>query len=107
MFEYKREDGEYVMVDDHGNTLWRGPEIAIAFGYNPKDKDIRGSLHKHGDPKTVKQWADTARSALRKEMFGEMILITGPIPIEEINRMISTTGYVGVWYEKEHLEGGK
>ncbi len=34
------------------------------------------------------------------DLFGKIMVISGTIPIEDMNKMISITGYVGKWYEE-------
>ena len=121
MIHYKEEDGMYYMVDEDGSILWAGERVAVGFSYEPEDEFISGTLHKHGSPEEVLSWANTLRAKITKgmktnpethpqdEIFTQMrnaiTVVSGKIPPEELNKMISTTGYVGKWYKE--LQGGE
>ena len=105
MFHYRMEGTEYALVDEHDRIHWAGENIAVAFTYCPEDRDISGTLHKHGSPEDVSAWAIKARRALTDagspDMAKEIVVVSGRIPLDELNRMISTSSYVDRWYEKK------
>ena len=110
MYFYEIHDGRYDLVDiDRDNEVihYGGEVIAVAFSYESDRDGISGTLHKHGSPEAVYKWADETKAKLRSvgdpfgiEMADAIVVITGKIPLEDINKMISTTGYVGTWYKK-------
>lgn len=102
MNEYEYDGRNYVLVNDRGTTRHIiGPTVAIVF-----DKDD-GVLFKHGVPSLVNDWAERTRRTLRKygsdigvsaDMAIAITVIEGPIPIPELNKIISVTGYIGTYY---------
>ena len=93
--------------------------MAIGFTYDPdEDRAIQYTTHRHGSPETVDKWAATMRQALQKSPFqrnaeepGEpaAAILRSMMPrsiasdqwdIEDLNRVIDTTGYLGVLIEK-------
>ena len=102
-YNYKTNCGQYVL---HKGDKPIGPlldEVSIAF-----DKES-GTLHKHGSREMVERWADNAKSKFRESGFGEMaddiVVITGAFDLNDINRCITTSGYIGVLFarlQKEH-----
>lgn len=122
MLHYRMEGNEYALVDENDNIHWAGEEIAIGFSYEP-DEEIPGTLHKHGSPESVNKWAEITRKkfiesdqiaapewyirhglpfyeGLGQEMADNIVVVSGKMPIEELNKMIEISGYVGVWYRK-------
>lgn len=97
--EYRRVLGKYVLVDctDESDlagshkTILETDVAAIAF-----DRES-GTLHKHGSPELVESWARSARQRLRDKGFDDMaddiVSICGMIPVEELNKAISISGY--------------
>jgi len=101
MFHYEMDGKKYILVDDIGKIHWAGEEIAVAFSFTPNEK-ISGTLHKHGSIENVNKWANVARIKLASipEMAAEITVVFGKIPLEELDNMISISGYVGRWYER-------
>jgi hypothetical protein len=98
------EEEKYALVDEDDRIHWAGEEIAIAFSFDPnEDHGIQGTLHKHGDPEKVMKWAETHRKKLTEaglpDLANEIIVITGKFQLEEINKMLSISGYVGNFYK--------
>lgn len=101
------DNNKYVFVRDDGMTIHIiGTEVAIAF-----DKET-AVLFKHGVPALVNDWATRARRTLSKlddaigtavgltnEMAKDIIVIEGPIPLDELNKIITITGYIGRYYK--------
>ena len=118
MAEYALIDGEYALLVD-GEECGRWPAVAIGFSMG---KDGETVLHEHGPPERVRAWADTTRAkyllhaeaALRdgepiaaatfKEMAAEITVIEGKFPITDLNRFLTTTGYLERWLKKQEEE---
>lgn len=102
MYHYVLDENEYVLMDDRDNILWRGPAIGIAFEYTPNDP-IKGTLFKYGSPEKVEAWAAQIRKKMADagltDINSDIVTIAGKIPVEELNKMIDISGYVGRWYE--------
>lgn len=109
MIHYEYDDGWYFLLDETRQCLWSVNEgIAVGFSYDPEDKPIPGTLHKHGSPKAVNQWAALQRKLLSaaglQDMAKAIIVVSGEIPVEELNKIISISGYVGIWYKRMQEE---
>ncbi|KVP16772.1 hypothetical protein [Burkholderia ubonensis] len=93
---YTIENGVYVM--SLGNKrIVVGPEVAILF-------DQKSSLVlKHGAPARVQDDADTTRRRLTEEGFHalaeDLVVITGAFDLEELNKVMSGTNYIGLFYQ--------
>jgi hypothetical protein len=73
----------------------------IAFAYDP-DLFV---LHKHGAPDLVQAWLDHANQKLskvpEKDRFQlAMLVVDKRVPVEEINRVLDTSGYLRIFIEK-------
>lgn len=104
-YHYRLIEGSYFLYD--GDTLLTGQdEVAICFSH---DGDLY-TLHKHGDPKWVNKWAeDTKKKYLDNglaDLAGELTVISGKFPIEELNKMLDITGYIGTFLKKFNLLPG-
>lgn len=88
---YVLHDGEEVI----GEPL---VEVAVCF-----DKES-GVMHKHGKPEYVSNWYNKSRQKLMGAGFpgmaAELTVVSGPIPVEELNKMISTSGYCGRYFAR-------
>ena len=98
---YRLNCGQYVL---HFGDTPNGPvmdEVALAISR------IDGILHKHGSIENVTAWANQARDRMRalgdpfgSEMAQDIIVLSGRFKLEEINRCLTTTGYVSVLLRK-------
>ena len=65
--------------------------VAIAFDAST------GALHKHGNPLQIQSWALRARRKLRAvgadEIANDIVVVSGPLPVEEINKCLWIAGY--------------
>ncbi|MDH1814384.1 hypothetical protein [Comamonas aquatica] len=65
--------------------------LAIAFDL------YTGEVHQHGTPSRIQSWATTARRRLRAagqwQAAEDIIVISGPFPVEEINKCLWIRGY--------------
>lgn len=66
-------------------------DVAIAFNMHT------GEVHEHGNPLRIHSWALTMRRRLRSEGFwdeaDDIIVISGPLPVDEINKCLCIRGY--------------
>lgn len=97
-YNYRLNCGQYVL---HQGDKPIGPvmdEVAIAF-----DREC-GTLHKHGSVEMVRQWLqksqDTFRQAGFPDMAENLIMIAGRFDLEDLNRCLSTTGYLAQFYPR-------
>ena len=65
--------------------------LAIAFDA------YTGELHQHGTPARIQSWAATKRRRLRAaglwQEAADIIVISGPFPVDEINKCLWIKGY--------------
>lgn len=79
-------------------------EVGICF-----DKEL-GVLHKHGSPESVQGWRDKTAEKLRdtgtvgEEMVRDLVVLSGPIPLEELNKMLAISGYCTIFVIKTNLQ---
>ena len=91
--------GQYVYLVDNQET---GPylnEVALCFDHSC------GTLHKHGSPESVNRWYADARKRLTTagypDMADELLVIQGPFPLEELNRMLQVSGYAKRYFDEQ------
>ena len=65
--------------------------VAIAFDVHT------GEVHQHGSPTRIQSWATTTRRRLRaagaQDMANDIVVVSGPLPVEEINKCLGIQGY--------------
>lgn len=65
--------------------------VAIAFDLHT------GEVHQHGSPTRIHSWATMTRRRLRaagaQEVANDLVVISGPLPVEEINKCLWVKGY--------------
>ena len=66
-------------------------DVAIAFDLHT------GEVHQHGNPLRIHSWALTMRRRLRTaglwDEADDIIVVSGPLPVDEINKCLSIRGY--------------
>jgi len=72
--------------------------VAIAF-------DARtGELQEHGSPSRIHSWASNTRRRLRaagaQDSANDIVVISGPLPVDEINKCLRITGYCGHMFSR-------
>ena len=119
--QYQLKEGHYHLYDlstpacrvtgEHRLRL-RTDTVAIAF-------DARtGQLHEHGSPTRIQSWATSTRRRLRAagalDSANDIVVVSGPLPVEEINKCIQIKGYCrrmfsrlstlphGKWVQRKH-----
>lgn len=97
-YHYRLNCGQYVLHD--GDMPIHEPldEIAIAF-----DRQS-GTLHMHGEPEMVEKWLKNAKQRFQaagfNDMANDLMIISGRFELDDLNRCLSTTGYIGRLYER-------
>lgn len=108
MLRYRMEGTEYALVDEHDRIHWAGEEVAVAFTFSPDEQDMEGTMHKHGSPEEANAWAEKTRKKLtdagHSDMANEIIVVSGKISLEDLNKIIEISGYVGIWYKRLQKE---
>lgn len=65
--------------------------VAIAFDVHT------GEVHQHGSPTRIQSWATMTRRRLRaagaQQEANDIVVVSGPLPIEEINKCLWIHGY--------------
>lgn len=98
--QYQLKEGNYHLYDlstpaskvtgEHRLRL-RTATVAIAFDVST------GVLHEHGSPTRIHSWATTARRRLRAagalESANDIVVVSGPLPVDEINKCLQINGY--------------
>lgn len=98
--QYQLKEGNYHLYDlstpaskvtgEHRLRL-RTATVAIAFDVST------GELHEHGSPTRIHSWATTARRRLRAagalESANDIVVVSGPLPVDEINKCLQINGY--------------
>ncbi|MEJ6003794.1 hypothetical protein [Paucibacter soli] len=91
-FNYRLNCGQYVLHDGDRPVRRVLDEVSLAF------TETDGVLVKHGDPESVQKWVSTTQGKYRAAGFEEsaagLVCITGRFPLEDLNRCLSTTGFV-------------
>jgi hypothetical protein len=98
--QYQLKEGNYHLYDlstpaskvtgEHRLRL-KTDTVAIAF-----DRST-GALHEHGSPPRIHSWASNTRRRLRAagawDRADDIVVVSGPLPVDEINRCLAVTGY--------------
>lgn len=98
--QYKLKEGNYHLYDmttpvsrvtgEHRLRL-KTDTVAIAFDRRT------GTLHEHGSPPRIHSWANNTRRRLRAAgSWGsaeDIVVVSGPLPVDEINKCLSIKGY--------------
>jgi len=97
---YSLEFGSYYLKDEHGNVLYMCDQVAFVY-----DQKL-GCLLKHGSPEDMMKWwrEGKKKAAGLFEDIRVMALPRG-FDVEEINRCLTTTGYVGLLARRLGGEG--
>lgn len=100
--QYQLKEGSYHLYDlstpaskltgEHRLRL-KTDTIAIAFDAST------GVLHEHGTPVRIRSWASNTRRRLRAsgalESANDIVVVEGPLPVDEINKCLLIKGYCG------------
>jgi len=105
--QYQLKEGNYHLYDlstaaskvtgEHRLRL-RSETVAIAF-----DRST-GTLHEHGSPLRIHCWASNTRRRLRAagawERADDIVVVSGPLPVDEINKCLAIQGYCRSMYSR-------
>lgn len=80
--------------------------VAIAFDAST------GVLHEHGTPVRIHSWATMTRRRLRAagalDSANDIVVVSGPLPVDEINKCLQIRGYCrGLYTRLATLPHGK
>lgn len=113
--QYQLKEGNYHLYDlstpasrvtgEHRLRL-KSDTVAIAF------EASTGALREHGSPTRIHSWANNARRRLRAsgalDKANDIVVVSGPLPVEEINKCLKIDGYCRDMLGKLHkLPHGK
>jgi hypothetical protein len=105
--QYQLKEGSYHLYDlsspasevtgEHRLRLMTD-NVAIAF-------DLRtGELQEHGSPARIHSWASNTRRRLRAagahDSANDIVVVSGPLPVDEINKCLRITGYCGRMFSR-------
>lgn len=96
MSSYEMRNGDYVLVSESGNLRDSMSEVAIVLVSYDGGEEIM--LHKHGSGKQVGLWYQMNQD--KKPPNAEFIIISGKIPVGELNKLISNSTYAPKFYKK-------
>jgi hypothetical protein len=72
--------------------------VAIAFDVHT------GEIHQHGSPTRIQSWATMTRRRLRaagaQAEANDIVVVSGPLPVEELNKCLGITGYVRRMFQR-------
>ncbi len=105
--QYQLKEGHYHLYDlstpqstvtgEHRLRL-RTDTVAIAFDAST------GQLHEHGSPTRIQNWATGARRRLRAagalDSANDIVVVSGPLPVDEINKCLQINGYCSRLYSR-------
>jgi hypothetical protein len=113
--QYQLREGAYNLYDlstpaskvtgEHRLRL-RTDSVAIAFNLRT------GELREHGCPTRIHSWAANTRRQLRSsgaiDEANDIVVVSGPLPVDEINKCLSIHGYCRRMYSRlDSLPHGK
>lgn len=96
MSYYEQYMGTFYQKDSRTSSLiWAGDEVAVCYDANPEAP----CLLKHGDPKSVEEYAQGARQLFASKRLNHFIkditvVTSRHWDVEELNRCLSTSGYI-------------
>lgn len=98
-FEYIFEDNKYKLINDNIVVL-EAEDIAIVYSLHTDSNNVTQSavVHKHGLTENSTEWINKARKAYIDNGFIEeancLKMIVGKFNLEELNKIISISGYI-------------
>jgi hypothetical protein len=113
--QYQLKEGNYHLYDlstpasrvtgEHRLRL-KSDTVAIAFEVST------GALREHGSPTRIHSWANNTRRRLRAsgalDKANDLVVVSGPLPVDEINKCLKIHGYCRDMYSKlQDLPHGK
>lgn len=105
MISVTREHGEYVIRLAPGEApVFTGREITILYSYDSDGKrGIQGTLHRYGHASEIEPY----RAKMQNMYSGSdtfknsslHVITTDKVSPYQIQRMIDTTGWIGLWHQ--------
>ena len=87
---YDLRDAPSVVTGERRFKL-KTEDVALAFDVST------GALHQHGTPQRILNWALGHRRRLRaagnQAAANDLVVVSGPLPVEEINNCLAISGY--------------
>ncbi|WP_198971783.1 hypothetical protein [Xylophilus sp. ASV27] len=98
--QYQLKAGSYYLYDMReppsratGERRFRLKTDTVAIAFDAST----GVLHQHGSPSRIQSWAIGARRRLRaagaQDAANDIVVVSGPLPVEEINNCLNIAGY--------------
>jgi hypothetical protein len=98
--QYQLKAGSYYLYDMReapscatGERRFRLKTDTVAIAFDAST----GVLHQHGSPLRIQSWAIGARRRLRaagaQDAANDIVVVSGPLPVEEINNCLHIAGY--------------
>lgn len=102
---YDMQDTPSIITGERRFKL-KTDSVAIAFDV------YTGQVHEHGSPTRIHSWAINTRRRLRAagalDVANDIVVISGPLPVDELNQCLKTQGYVqGMFQRLETLPHGR
>ncbi len=97
-YEYRFNCGQYVLHRDGNPITAPSDTVAIALSVDME------TLLKHGTPSAVSVWLTLTKDRLiekgQQETADNIVMIEGRFPLDELNRCLTTSGYVMKLYRE-------
>jgi len=103
-------DGEFIFTagGERKRVVRMGREVSMLFSWNDTRAES-STLYKHGKPKDVRKAYRSLREAFGKNHIADharMITMTLDFPLEELNRFLNISGYIGIFLAHAKALGG-
>ncbi|MFZ4288702.1 hypothetical protein [Variovorax sp. HJSM1_2] len=105
--QYELKAGNYYLYDmatpaspATGERRYRLCTALVALAFDAST----GELHQHGSPTRIQSWATCARRRLRAagavDIANDIVVVSGPLPVDELNKCIGIAGYCGRMFSR-------
>jgi len=104
---YFVKNGEFVFSTANGK-IRIGREVSLMFSWNATRAES-STLYKHGKPRDVRKSYNLLMEGLGKSQIADharMLTVTLEFPLEELNRFLSISGYIGIFLTHAKALGG-
>ena len=99
--QYQLKAGSYYLYDMRdtpsvvtGERRFRLKTDTVAIAFDAHT----GEVHQHGSPTRIQSWANNTRRRLRaagaQDMANDIVVVSGPLPVDELNKCLWVRGYV-------------
>lgn len=99
MYEYRIENNKYSLYNNNKLIFKDKEEISLLFSKELLKEKEEFILHKHGLKENVECFFEKNHHFFNI-IGSELFLIKGRFPINELNKLISTTGYAKIFIHK-------